>query len=288
MSDSVVNAGIEDVLSSVKRLVSEDGRRPDSDAATVSRKPGRLVLTDALRVNTPAKSERAQGPLKLENKYSAKVSAKPMLLRASDIVQPGAANEDKADMSNMTQDAPEQLEKAKPDELTDSLSAKIEALEAAIARTEDQWEPDGDSNDAYSGTPTQALFWASGHAFQELDHFEQIVESSDVSLTGAGAEFSDPVEDAPQPVATFVRHVGVSAPQQPKDASPADETLSKTEEAEVGDVGLTPSEEEALRDMIAEVVREELQGALGERITRNLRKMVRREIHRALAARELK
>lgn len=41
-------------------------------------------------------------------------------------------------------------------------------------------------------------------------------------------------------------------------------------------------DEEALRDMVTEIVRQELQGALGERITRNVRKLVRREIHRAL------
>ena len=39
--------------------------------------------------------------------------------------------------------------------------------------------------------------------------------------------------------------------------------------------------------LVADIVREELQGALGERITRNVRKLVRREIHRALTAQEL-
>ena len=39
--------------------------------------------------------------------------------------------------------------------------------------------------------------------------------------------------------------------------------------------------------MVTDIVREELQGALGERITRNVRKLVRREIHRALVAQEL-
>jgi hypothetical protein len=35
------------------------------------------------------------------------------------------------------------------------------------------------------------------------------------------------------------------------------------------------------------MIREELQGALGERITRNVRKLVRAEINRALIARDL-
>ena len=46
-------------------------------------------------------------------------------------------------------------------------------------------------------------------------------------------------------------------------------------------------DENALRDIVRETVREELQGALGERITRNVRKLIRREIHRALAVQEL-
>ena len=43
-----------------------------------------------------------------------------------------------------------------------------------------------------------------------------------------------------------------------------------------------------LRDMVAEIVRDELRGTLGERITRNLRALVRREIDRALIAEGLK
>jgi hypothetical protein len=46
-------------------------------------------------------------------------------------------------------------------------------------------------------------------------------------------------------------------------------------------------DEETLRELVAEIVRQELQGALGERITRNVRKLVRREIHRALTSQEL-
>ncbi|MCA0961743.1 hypothetical protein [Salipiger bermudensis] len=43
-------------------------------------------------------------------------------------------------------------------------------------------------------------------------------------------------------------------------------------------------DEEMLRDLVTETIRQELQGALGERITRNVRKMVRREIHRMVTS----
>ncbi|WP_147124283.1 hypothetical protein [Shimia ponticola] len=45
-------------------------------------------------------------------------------------------------------------------------------------------------------------------------------------------------------------------------------------------------DEAMLRDLVADIVRQELQGELGERITRNVRKLVRREINRALAGQD--
>ncbi len=49
----------------------------------------------------------------------------------------------------------------------------------------------------------------------------------------------------------------------------------------------TVLDENALRELVGQLVREELQGVLGERITRNVRRLVRREIQRALAVNEL-
>lgn len=45
-------------------------------------------------------------------------------------------------------------------------------------------------------------------------------------------------------------------------------------------------DEDTLREIVVQTVREELMGELGERITRNVKKLVRREIHRAIASRE--
>lgn len=46
-------------------------------------------------------------------------------------------------------------------------------------------------------------------------------------------------------------------------------------------------DEAALQEIVRQMIREELQGSLGERITRNVRKLVRAEINRALVARDL-
>lgn len=48
-----------------------------------------------------------------------------------------------------------------------------------------------------------------------------------------------------------------------------------------------PLDEAQLRDLIRTILREELQGALGERITRSVRKLVVAEVHRITAARDL-
>jgi hypothetical protein len=52
------------------------------------------------------------------------------------------------------------------------------------------------------------------------------------------------------------------------------------------DLDERPFDEDMLRDLVRDIIREELQGALGERITRNVRKLVRAEIARALAVRD--
>ncbi len=46
-------------------------------------------------------------------------------------------------------------------------------------------------------------------------------------------------------------------------------------------------DQDALRALVAKTVHEELSGELGERITRNVRKLVRREINRVMTSRDL-
>ncbi|WP_428687950.1 hypothetical protein [Roseibium sp.] len=58
--------------------------------------------------------------------------------------------------------------------------------------------------------------------------------------------------------------------------------------AAVADAALNMLDDEAAaRLLVARLIREELQGELGERITRNVRKLVRREIKRALTSQDL-
>ncbi|MEX0280658.1 MAG: hypothetical protein AB3N13_05635 [Arenibacterium sp.] len=128
---------------------------------------------------------------------------------------------------------------------TATLSQKIQALEAAIAQTDDQWEPDGNAADTdNSARPVNTIPW-----------------EDDVSEPQSAA--------SPKMPELLETEVVADSEPEPQDEEPA------------------ILDEESLRVLVSDIVREELQGALGERITRNVRKLVRREIHRALTAKEL-
>ncbi|MGP3697336.1 hypothetical protein [Rhodobacter sp. NSM] len=68
------------------------------------------------------------------------------------------------------------------------------------------------------------------------------------------------------------------------DSACAEELVAPDEE--VGEaVGLGAIDEQHLRELVRAAIREELQGAMGERITQNIRKLVRAEMHRAILTR---
>lgn len=153
--------------------------------------------------------------------------------------------------SELDQDPPEATAQNQAFEFArQDLSAKIEALETAIGETDDQWEPDDTGVDEYGGTRVETLQWED-HTDESTD-FDTDPETDTASDMGAGPDQSVDEDD-----------------------------IDLLEQAE------TILDEESLRELVSDIVREELQGALGERITRNVRKLVRREIHRALTAQEL-
>ncbi|CAN0036604.1 unnamed protein product, partial [Chrysoparadoxa australica] len=80
MSDPVTNVEIEDVLSSIRRLVSEEERPPRGAQRSV---PERLVLSPALRVPdavdppTKAPSREAHAPMVLTEPSVTPVAHRP-------------------------------------------------------------------------------------------------------------------------------------------------------------------------------------------------------------------
>jgi cell pole-organizing protein PopZ len=290
MSDPMTNVEIEDVLSSIRRLVAEG----TPGKAAVSSKPPRtmpkLVLTPALRVDTSLDATPAQvqgdgaAPIKLQEaqRVDAFAPQSPALVKTVD-------------------PASERL----------NLLATIAELEAAVRDQADEWEPDG------TGTPTE-FSWARAGFRGDVpveDAEEVVAAPANVSawprtLVEAAKRYGD-AENDPEDDA-----VGGDVRQEPEalqDKSDESEltesvafrhhtTSAPADEAEFNDdliggpdLGEDPEamldsylsddaiiDEAMLRDIVRDIVRQELQGKLGERITRNVRKMVRREIHRAL------
>ncbi|MVO16096.1 hypothetical protein [Parasedimentitalea huanghaiensis] len=359
MSEPVTHAEIEDVLSSIRRLVSDDGRSsaPVADRPTepVQKPAARLVLTPSLRVadvaldavddigsrepvhkldahkldayqlvNAEVEDTSAQAITEAGATPTDESLAKSLDLQQADsvfseepsteafAVEPAEVEPVQAaqpDTILQTQelapaepstDVP-QAEQVEPDDapwrdpdatlyaaagvaetpaadgsavLGDdksnfSFADKIAALEAAIGQAEEQWEPDGETDEEYSGTAVETLDWED----LEEEVAEPVVSAAD-----------DVVEASPQ----FTASPEVATPEvDPLNAAHLAEQAVADEV--LGDFAADEAimDEETLRELVADIVREELQGALGERITRNVRKLVRREIHRALAVQDL-
>ncbi|MEL7166241.1 MAG: hypothetical protein AAGL96_12290 [Pseudomonadota bacterium] len=144
-----------------------------------------------------------------------------------------------------------------------SLSVKVAALESLLSDQAEEWEPDHPRSVRASA---EVLDWDT---------------SALRSQKTAGAR-EDQTPDAD----------GLTWQEEPPEAEHAPNGAAMSADQDVFDAaeGVLPEDildEEALRELVAEIVRQELQGALGERITRNVRKLVRREIHRAFAAQDL-
>jgi hypothetical protein len=95
---------------------------------------------------------------------------------------------------------------------------------------------------------------------------------------------ADWADDTPAAGFSAEDATGVPAEDQEEDDVDVAEVLTA---AVVEDEAFQQLDQTELHALVRAMVREELQGNLGERITRNVRKLVRAEINRALAARDL-
>ncbi|MEX1235085.1 MAG: hypothetical protein WEB56_08885 [Roseovarius sp.] len=337
MSDPVTNVEIEDVLSSIRRLVSNDGRalKPEAEATKPSPEPDRLVLTPSLRVDEAARNAAADTsgsgdtPAPLDLTESDRVidpAPEPGQSHGDQILADnredddpadeirssgqGDADWDEADLNDPAQDdiaggdltsrdadriTPEAAPLKSGDEpidRTDALKMRVAELEEVVARQSDQWEPDSPDTGDNSGGTVSPLPWEDYTPGDEdaeaqsgpIDDAAQAIEdaiakAANRPTAASGDDAGDEDDDFPHNFAA------------PESGSKESDTMAAG--AARGDTAdfLAGSDEfldeDALRDLVADIVRQELQGALGERITRNVRKLVRREIHRALASQEL-
>ena len=308
MAGPLSSEEIEDVVSSVRRLVSNElvARRP-------SRDPGaeRLLLTPALRVVSEL---GPMAPLILDARVDAPADAhKDVPVVAADAS--AQADSLTADEHADETDAVELIEAEWEDELW-ATPEVVSLGEAALGADE--------AEVLLPSAETVAMDLAPEHD-PELDAEPDSDEPSEASLPEEALEpwARDPGDGEDEPVAfvplrrraeTLTARVAsgeasdsmVAAGPHASDAAlaPSDamddlhDDLSESPAAEapqrmpteILDADGTPLavlDEAALQEIVRLMIREELQGDLGERITRNVRKLVRAEINRALVARDL-
>ena len=308
MNDPVTNVEIEDVLSSIRRLVSEDARvRPvgwqaEPVAATAEAAPvaeaGRLVLTPALRVTEDAEQEadvpeadlpEAGGDtaMEAEEAMEAHPEEGAFVHHADD-----SDHDDAADAQDMVDDA-EAIVASSDDH--DS----AESFEDASEDAEQGWATAEAAPLVLSDAAEEAMVWEDHHEEAEADTAARAVtaeaatdaysEDDEATLHPVTQE-ADAEHDPDAAGFIFASTRDGSGHDRAASAAgmeQADESDAMDDRAFLLSEDETILDEETLREMVAEIVRQELQGALGERITRNVRKLVRREIHRAMTSHEL-
>ncbi len=150
-----------------------------------------------------------------------------------------------------------------------SLEGKIAELEAAITHQTDDWEPDGSE-----GTPV--VDWASSAAQAGVfaSRMRRSATVEDAEELPPHTTATDPADEA----GAASQSLGEGTPDDAAATFDADSIAASI----FGDDAVI--DEAVLRELVADIVRQELQGKLGERITRNVRKLVRREIYRVISS----
>jgi hypothetical protein len=197
-------------------------------------------------------------------------------------------------LSESAGDAPaDDLPESPVDEIADM--GAVHDITAAEPVTEDSAADGADMEPGMAGADTMAF---SSIRETGADHSAE-VSSPDPDDIDTAALLDDlppvaatpDVGDSTASGARLTVLVGKGDPVDPEpaaDASPQDAVeAAAPDAADLRSIDTRILEEEVLRRIVAEAVREELQGALGERITRNVRKLVRREIRLVLAVDEL-
>ena len=304
---------IEDVVSSVRRLVSnEQGpRKTTRDLAA-----DRLLLTPALRVVSEI------GPLStliLDMPVSAAAQAAES---APETVQPASGLAPLVEAAEPVEDgaAVELIEADWEDEIW-AVSEGVSLGEVALGAEEAEvlLPPIEDAPAAIQTSEApEAIAEAEPEAWAQVDG--EWVEDEPVPFIplrrraehlaarlAAGAVLdSDEAEDTdhddtpPQPLRDVAAELLEDDPTAADLDGDAPVARGIDDGKEIGATQRMPTEildadgtplavldEAALQEIVRQMIREELQGSLGERITRNVRKLVRTEINRALVARDL-
>ena len=293
MSDPVSNAEIEDVLSSIRRLISESSA---SEGRESSAKAEKLVLTPAFRVHDDSGASDSD---KVGTQSSVLELAEPVKSKAVEVsaeevtkqtdqpieVDPGSDGAavpvfSHRGYSNATVEDAEELpvaDEEAEEPIATSLTGRAADFEDAVKDRSNSWEPDGGEETTQSDV---LMFHAARlHSDQDGILGDTTAEEWTKSDRVPEAPFvavEDPLRDDAQ---SIVEPVEMNTAPTVRNM-PSQNVEIVGEDTDIID-------EEIVHAMVARLVREELQGEVGEKITQSIRRFVRREIERAVTLKGL-
>lgn len=177
MANPATKQEVENVLSSIRRLVGEVKREEVDDGPAEFEATDMLVLTPQFRVSGNGGVLRLMPKDAVDpepRRFGFNETSAPFYVRPPELVPDPEPEQPEVALEPVT---PSRTE----------LSAKIAALETAIAKTVDDWEPDDTGRDPYAGTQPPPMVWREN---VELDG-----RGAPLSLQGMAIEAVEEVVD---------------------------------------------------------------------------------------------
>lgn len=295
MAEPLSSHEIEDVLSSIRRLVAQDLKPADrAKLAAVADISQKLMLTPENRVE----DRGAEAPKFVTVRRPSRRAAFP----AIDAVLPTVdATANRAPMLSACEaksdqfDAPSAADYIAPQPAPFTLEPSARLSQVAPEEFAHQefglqdLNPQDDHGTAVfdpNDIEPVATTWAEEPENEEpenIEHFDTQVDPPSTSFHGTIEPDTDWADAAEAHVIAELAGQAV----QDSVIEKAQSTFRNPSFAQASRVQDMMLDEPALRSLIQTIFREEMAGPIGERITRNIRKLVRAEVGRMLAAHEL-
>lgn len=289
MAEPLSSHEIEDVLSSIRRLVAQDLKPADrAKLAAVADISQKLMLTPENRVEDRA----TEAPKFVTVRRPSRRAAFPAIdevLPGMDATANRAPTLSAREMKSQTAyDAPSAADYIAPQPAPFALEPSARLSDVApeeFAHQEfgrqDLNPQDDHANRRFDPRDIEPVATTWAEEPEDIDHFESQTPPPVQSIHGTiepDADWADQAE------AHVIAELAGQAVQETVIQEAQANFRKPSFALDAQDMAL---DEPALRSLIQSIFREEMAGPMGERITRNIRKLVRAEVGRMLAAQEL-
>lgn len=282
MSEPMSSTEIEDVLSSIRRLVSDDLRPAPRAATAANEGSGKLILTPALRVVQEGPASATPATPEAPERMPVFVATRRIHLAGEPEApfveaEPAPIEQVVATLGAAVTAIPQDWEPEQGDEAPEpALAADTwDMPQAAFFAEQPVWQdpaPEAFNADAAVEPEPSVPAWAQDDEEFEADDAEDFPAEVVQGTIEPDPEWAD-VAEASVIASLQAEAENVQARQRDAAEDEADEELRFNEDV--------------LRELVRDILREELAGRMGERITRNIRKLVRAEIALIMATQAL-